>query len=108
MLDLIKGFQKMNGEKDKDSLYNVLIGQLDRNFRKIQEGVPCGHITLVAGTATVSDSRVKGNSLILLTSQVDGGTPGWLRVQSRIEDVSFKIVSSSVTDTSVVAWQIIK
>lgn len=108
MLDLVKGFQKMDANKDQTSTLNTLIGQLDRNFRKIEDGLPCGFVQLIAGTATVSDARVHGQSLILLTSQVDGGTPGFLRVQSRIIGTSFKIVSSNVADTSIVAWQIIK
>lgn len=107
MLELIKSFQKMSTGKDPVSLYNVLVGQLDSNFRKIEKGVPHGKIDLVAGKATVSFPGLSGQALILLTSQVDSGTPGFLRVQSRVEGASFKIVSSSNSDTSTVAWQII-
>jgi hypothetical protein len=58
----------------------------------------------VAGTATVSETKVKSSSIILLTSQVDGGTPGWLRVSDRTANTSFVITSSSNTDTSTIGW----
>ena len=65
-----------------------------------------GTATLVAGVAVVSNTSVTANSRIFLTSQVDGGTPGFLRVNTRTAGVSFTITSSSVTDTSTVAYQI--
>lgn len=68
-----------------------------------------GSVPLVAGSATVSiGGLVTANSLILVTSQQDGGTPGWLRVSSRVVGVSFTIQSSSPTDTSTVGWVIIE
>lgn len=67
-----------------------------------------GTATLVAGTVTVSNVKVTANSRIFLTSQVDGGTPGFLRVSGRSAGVSFTITSSSGTDTSTVAWLIIE
>lgn len=65
-----------------------------------------GTATLVAGSVTVSNTSVTANSRIFLTSQVDGGTPGFLRVSARSAGVSFTITSSSGTDTSTVAYQI--
>lgn len=68
-----------------------------------------GSVPLVAGSATVSiGGLVTANSLILVTSQQDGGTPGWLRVSSRVVGVSFTIQSSSPTDTSTAGWVIIE
>jgi hypothetical protein len=67
-----------------------------------------GTATLSAGSAVVSDASVTANSRVLLTSQVDGGTPGWLRVSARTSSTSFTITSSSATDTSTVAWVIIE
>lgn len=68
-----------------------------------------GTATLVAGVALVSiGALVTANSLILLTSQSNGGTPGWLRVSTRVDGVSFTITSSSNTDTSTVGWVIIE
>lgn len=63
-----------------------------------------GTATLTAGSATVSTTAVAANSRIYLTSNTDGGTPGWLRVSTRTAGTSFTIQSSSGTDTSTVAW----
>lgn len=65
-----------------------------------------GTATLVAGAATVSNTSVTANSRIFLTSNVDGGTPGFLRVSARVAGTSFTITSSSGTDTSTVAYVI--
>ncbi len=65
-----------------------------------------GLAVLVGGTVTVACTGVTANSRILLTSNVDGGTPGWLRVSARVNATSFTITSSSGTDTSSVAYQI--
>lgn len=65
-----------------------------------------GTAVLVAGSKVVSNTSVTASSRILLTSQADGGTPGWLRVSARTAGTSFTITSSSATDTSTVAYQI--
>lgn len=65
-----------------------------------------GTATLVGGTVVVGNTSVTANSRIFLTSQVDGGTPGFLRVAARTAATSFTILSSSGTDTSTVAWEI--
>lgn len=65
-----------------------------------------GTAVLVGGTVTVSDTSVTADSRILLTSQVDGGTVGFLRVSARTAGTSFVITSSSATDTSTVAYEI--
>jgi hypothetical protein len=67
-----------------------------------------GVATLVGGTATVSTTAVTASSRVQLTSQADGGTPGWLRVSGRTAGTSFTITSSSASDTSTVAWVIIE
>lgn len=72
----------------------------------IKEGsnAKMGTATLVAGTVTVNTTAVTANSRIFLTSQVDGGTPGFLRVTARVAGTSFTITSSNAADTSTVAW----
>lgn len=65
-----------------------------------------GTAVLVAGTVTVANTAVTANSRIFLTSQVDGGTPGFLRVSARVAGTSFTITSSNGADTSTVAYQI--
>jgi len=86
---------------------NFLIQQAGKGLR-VKEGSNAkqGTATLVAGAATVSNTSVTANSRIFLTSQADGGTPGWLRVSARTASTSFTITSSSGTDTSTVAYQI--
>jgi hypothetical protein len=75
---------------------------------KVAEGSNArqGLAVLVGGTVTVANTSVTANSRILVTSNVDGGTPGWLRVSARVNATSFTITSSSGTDTSSVAWEI--
>lgn len=88
---------------------NLLVNTLGRGIR-IKEGTNAkmGIATLVGGTVTVGNTSVTANSRILLTSQSDGGTPGWLRVSARSAGTSFTITSSSGSDTSTVAWQLIE
>jgi hypothetical protein len=71
-------------------------------------GAKMGTATLVAGAVTVANTSVTANSRIFVTSQVDGGTPGWLRVSARVAGTSFTITSSSGTDTSTVAYLIVE
>jgi hypothetical protein len=67
-----------------------------------------GTATLAAGTATVANTSITANTRILLTSNTDGGTPGWLRVSAKTNGTSFVITSSSNTDTSTVAWLLVE
>lgn len=78
------------------------------NGLRVKEGANAkqGTVALAAGAAVVADTSVTATSRILLTSQADGGTPGFLRVSTRTAGVSFTITSSSATDTSTVAYEI--
>lgn len=67
-----------------------------------------GTAVLVLGTVTVSNTSVTANSRIFLTSQVDGGVIGSLRVSAKTVGTSFVITSSSALDTSTVAWMIVE
>jgi hypothetical protein len=67
-----------------------------------------GRATLVAGTVTVNNTKVTAASNIMLTCQTPGGAPGFLRISARVVGTSFTILSSSATDTSVVAWHLIE
>lgn len=75
---------------------------------KVAEGSNAkqGTGVLVGGTLTVSNTSVTATSRIFVTSQVDGGTPGFLRVSARVAGTSFTVTSSSGTDTSTFAYQI--
>lgn len=63
-----------------------------------------GTAVLVGGTKVVSTTAVTANSRIFLTSNVDGGTPGSVRVSTRTAGTSFTITSLSAVDTSTIAW----
>jgi hypothetical protein len=76
----------------------------------IKEGTNAtmGVCTLVAGTCTVSTTKVTANSRIQLTEQSLGTVtiPSALGVSARTSGTSFTILASAATDTSVVAWEI--
>lgn len=76
----------------------------------IKEGTNAkmGRSTLVAGTVVVANTSVTAASEIFLTSNVDGGDPGFVRVVARTAGTSFTITSSSGTDTSTVSWLIME
>src|SRR6266851_3264991 len=86
---------------------SLSLNTLARGFRT-KEGANAkqGTAVLVAGTVTVADTSVTATSRIFLTSQVDGGAPGFLRITAVTAGVSFVITSSSGTDTSTVAYEI--
>lgn len=65
--------------------------------------VPTANTT---GGALVLNTSVTANSRIFLTGQQDGGVPGFVRVSARSVALNFRIVSSSLTDTSIVAYEI--
>lgn len=97
--DGVNKFQVYNG--------NVAIKSIGSGIR-VSEGANAkqGVATLVAGSVVVANTSVTANSRIFLTSQVDSGTPGFVRVSTRIPSTSFTITSSSGTDTSTIAYQI--
>lgn len=76
----------------------------------IKEGsnATMGRSTLVAGTVTVSTTKVTANSEIYTSCQTVGGTPGFLRVSARSAGTSFTILSSNLADTSVCSWLILE
>lgn len=93
----------------------ISAADVDKNYvnkatPKLKDGAdqPMGVVTLVGGTALVTNNKVTANSRIFLTSQLDGGSPGSLRVSARVDGTSFTITSSSGTDTSTVAYLILE
>ena len=92
-----------------DTSGNVIAQVAGGGFR-VKEGSNAkqGTATLVAGTVTVANTSVTANSRIFLTSQADGGTPGFLRVSARVAATSFTITSSNGADTSTVAYLIME
>lgn len=88
---------------------NVLISTLGKGLQ-VKTGVnsKIGTSVLVAGAVIVANTSVTANSRIFLTSQTDGGTPGFLRVSAKVNATNFTITSSSPLDTSTVAWNIVE
>jgi hypothetical protein len=78
------------------------------NNQLVIAGQMTGTVVLAAGTLVVPALNVTASTRIFLTSQVGGGTPGFLRVSTRTAGTSFTILSSSVTDTSTVAYLMIE
>lgn len=78
------------------------------NGLRVAEGANArqGTAVLAAGSAVVANTSVTASSRIFLTSQADGGTPGFLRVSARVAATSFTITSSNAADTSTVAYEI--
>lgn len=76
------------------------------NIRENYGFARMGIATLVGGIKTVQTSAINNTSRVFITSQSDGGTPGFLRVAARVPGTSFTIRSSSTSDTSTVAWAI--
>jgi len=88
---------------------NLLISTLGKGLQiKTGTNSKLGTAVLAAGTVTVANTSVTANSQIFLTSQVNGGTPGFLRIGAKTAGTSFVITSSSGTDTSTVAWIIVE
>lgn len=88
---------------------NVILTQAGSGLQiKTGSNATMGTATLSAGTVTVNTNKVTANSVIMLTSQSDGGTPGFVRVSGRSASTSFTITSSSGTDTSVIGWVILE
>jgi hypothetical protein len=88
---------------------NLLISTIGKGLQvKTGANAKIGTAVLVAGTKTVANTSVTANSRIFLTSQVDGGTPGFLRITTITAATSFVITSSNAADTSTVAWYIVE
>ncbi|MBY0475394.1 MAG: hypothetical protein K2Q13_10105 [Nitrosomonas sp.] len=97
-------------ENQQISAADVELNYVGKATPMIEDGADqaMGVVTLVGGAAVVANEKVTANSRIFLTSQVGGGTPGFLRVSARTAGTSFTITSSSGTDTSDVAFLIVE
>jgi hypothetical protein len=74
---------------------------------KVAEGgnAKQGVATLVGGTVSVGNTTVTASSRIIYSVQTPGGTQGFLSCAAT-PGTGFVITSTSVTDTSVIAWEI--
>lgn len=88
---------------------NLLISTIGKGPQvKTGTNAKIGTAVLVAGTVTVANTSITANSRIFVTSNTDGGTPGFLRVSAKTVGTSFVITSSNAADTSTVAWYIVE
>lgn len=88
---------------------NLLVSTIGKGLQvKTGTNSKIGTAVLVAGTVTVANTSVTSNSRIFVTSQVDGGVTGFLRITAKTVGTSFVITSSVATDTSTVAWLIVE
>lgn len=88
---------------------NLLLSTIGKGPQvKTGTNAKIGTSTLVGGTVTVANTSVTANSRIFITSNTDGGTTGSLRVSAKNVGTSFVITSSSILDTSTVAWYIVE
>ena len=70
-------------------------------------GIPAikdGTAALVAGTVSVSLSSVSTSTVVLVSRLVPGGTTGHLSVPTISNGTGFTIASTSVSETSLIAW----
>lgn len=67
-----------------------------------------GTSVLTAGAVVVANTSITASTVVLLTSQADGGAPGSVRCSARTAGTSFTITSSSGTDTSTVGWLLVE
>ncbi len=90
---------------------NLVLSTVGFGF-KVKEGTNAtmGVATLVAGTVTVSTTKVTANSRIQLTPNSLGTVtrPKAVGVSARTAGTSFTIMSDDATDTSTVAWIIVE
>lgn len=80
------------------------------NGFKVKEGTNAtmGVATMVAGTVTVSTTKVTASSRIFLTPQNASGTAGSVSITARTASTSFVISSTNILDTRDVAWLIME
>lgn len=79
------------------------------SVRKKLYGIQVGTATLVSGTVTVSDTRVKTGAIIFVSVNTPSGTQGFLSapIASIVNNTSFVINSTSGTENSTIIYQII-
>ena len=117
---LVPGNITLSGGASNDGVTNfpngnVYVTNCDLVLQNISSGIRVaegtnakqGVATMSGGTVTVNTTSVTANSRIFLTIQdPNSGTPGYLWISARTPGTSFTIQSSSIIDTSIVAYEI--
>jgi hypothetical protein len=71
------------------------------------DGMASGTCTLSSGMCTVSTHEIQSWSMVRLSPQAAGGTPGTVSLGVVTPNTSFVIKSSNTSDTSTVFWEIV-
>lgn len=66
--------------------------------------IRAGTASLTAGSVNVSRSDVTGSTVVLVSRLTPGGTLGQLSVPTVSSGSGFTVTSSSVSETSLIAW----
>jgi hypothetical protein len=80
---------------------------VQRRFNQLSVEQHQGTVALVAGAAVVTTGEIKTGDRVLVTRVSTGGTPGHLYVDTIVNNTSFRINSTSGTDTSTVFYEIV-
>lgn len=83
------------------------ISNIGRISVKQNTNASAGTVTLVAGSATVNNTSITANSIVLFCMKTTGGTPGAVRVSAITAATSF-VVTGIGTDTSTYNWVIVE
>jgi DNA-binding beta-propeller fold protein YncE len=94
----------VNGDQINGALDFVVAGQglIVSEAANGKQGVAA----LVAGTVVVANTSITANSRIILSPQETGLLTGIVRVSARTAGVSFTLLSTIITDTAVIAYEI--
>lgn len=68
--------------------------------------VKTGTATLVAGTILIPATELLASHKIFITVQPGGAIAGRIRVNARVNGVSFTVTSTTATDNCAIAYQI--
>lgn len=94
---------------DSVTATDIKVGTVGKGLY-VKEGTNAtmGASVLVAGTVTVSTTKVTANSRIMLSNNANGGTVGVPYISARTAATSFVITSTNAADTSTIAWLIVE
>lgn len=97
-----------NIEGDVNLESDLVIGVAGKGL-KVAEGTDAkmGIAILVAGIGIINTTAIAPTSRVFFSRQNNGGTLGELYLSNVVAGVSFRIRSTSTTETSAVAWIII-
>lgn len=97
------------GQSGHVDAHNEISDALTAHDQQLQ-GIPAMHSgksSLASGTVAVSLSAVTASSVILVSRMTPSGALGHLSVPSVTPGSGFTILSSSSSEASLVAWQVL-